>query len=197
MTTVHSFPPIVDRSSHTLILGSMPGVASLRAVQYYAHPRNAFWPIMGALFGAGPEKSYDERTAILLARGIAVWDVVKLCTRRGSLDSAIVDSTVVTNDFDSLLGEFPSIRRIVFNGAKAETSFVRHVAPSVRDVAVRRLPSTSPAHASLSFDRKLDAWRTIAQPRPAISGSYGRDEGHQENDDEHDRVDRRNRNPRP
>jgi TDG/mug DNA glycosylase family protein len=175
----------------------MPGVASLKAAQYYAHPRNAFWPIMGALFGAGLDKSYDERTAILLARGIAVWDVVKLCTRHGSLDSAIVESTVETNDFDSLLGEFPSIRRIFFNGAKAETSFVRHVSPSVRDVAVRRLPSTSPAHASLSFDRKLDAWRSVAQPLPEISRSSSRDDRNRENDREHDRVDRCHRDSRP
>jgi TDG/mug DNA glycosylase family protein len=146
MTTVHSFAPIVDASAHTLILGSMPGIASLDAGEYYAHSRNAFWPIMGAL----------------TTNGIAVWDVLKLCTRHGSLDSAIVESSIETNDLAGLLDEHRSIERIFFNGAKAQNSFQRYVAPLQRTLTTVRLPSTSPANASLSFERKLDAWRVIA-----------------------------------
>lgn len=162
MTTVHSFAPIVDVSAHTLILGSTPGIASLDADEYYAHSRNAFWPIMGALFGAGPSVPYEHRTSILTTNGIAVWDVLKLCTRHGSLDSAIVESSIETNDLAGLLDEHRSIERVFFNGAKAENSFQRYVAPLPRTLTTVRLPSTSPAHASLSFERKLDAWRVIA-----------------------------------
>lgn len=161
MTTVHSFAPIVDKSAHTLILGSMPGVASLTADQYYAHPRNSFWPIMGVLFDAGPALPYAERTAALRRNGIALWDVLKLCTRRGSLDSAIVESSIETNDFDGLFDDHRSIDRIFFNGAKAESSFRRYVPPLRREVTMVRLPSTSPAHASLSFQQKLTEWRAV------------------------------------
>ena len=163
MTTVHSFAPIIGTSAHTLILGSMPGVASLAAHQYYAHPRNAFWPIMGELFGAGLSVPYEERTEILLRSGIAVWDVLKLCTRHGSLDSAIVESTIETNDFASLITAHASIERIFFNGAKAESSFRRYVRPTqaVSQIDFVRLPSTSPAFASMSFERKLESWRSI------------------------------------
>ncbi|RRQ27681.1 DNA-deoxyinosine glycosylase [Rhodococcus sp. Eu-32] len=161
VTTVHSFPPIIDRSAHTLILGSMPGVASLTANQYYAHPRNAFWPIMGDLFEAGPSVPYEERTTVLQSHGIAVWDVLKLCTRLGSLDSAIEESSIVVNDIDTLIREHPTIERIFFNGAKAEASFLRYVTTPQSPIALVRLPSTSPAHASMTYERKLDAWRAV------------------------------------
>ncbi|WP_245865857.1 DNA-deoxyinosine glycosylase [Rhodococcoides kyotonense] len=162
MSTVHSFPPIVDHDAHTLILGSMPGVASLAANQYYAHPRNSFWPIMGDLFGAVPSVPYHERAAALRRHGIAVWDVLKLCTRHGSLDSAIEESSIVVNDVESMMQEHPSIDRIFFNGAKAESSFLRYVAPTTQSATCVRLPSTSPAHASMSYERKLDAWKAVA-----------------------------------
>lgn len=167
MTTVHSFAPIIDSSARTLILGSMPGAASLAADQYYAHPRNAFWPIMDELFGAGRSVAYEERTGILLRNGIALWDVLKLCTRHGSLDSAIVESSIETNDFDALIMAHPSIDRIFFNGAKAESSFLRYVVPTqtVQHLDLVRLPSTSPAFASMSFDRKLESWRSIQTDR--------------------------------
>ena len=164
MTIVHSFPPITDRAAHTLILGSMPGTASLDANEYYAHPRNAFWPIMGRLFDAGPAVPYATRTDILLHHGVAVWDVLKLCTRTGSLDSAIVDSSIVVNDFSAFLSSHRLIERIFFNGAKAQTSFLRHVRPfsSPTSPTLIRLPSTSPAHASMNFEQKLKAWRVVA-----------------------------------
>lgn len=174
MNVVHSFAPIVDRNATTLILGSMPGVASLEAQQYYAHPRNAFWPIMGSLFGAGPDLPYDARTARLRSHGIAVWDVLKLCTRQGSLDSAIVESSIVTNDFDGLFAEYASIDRVFFNGAKAAESYRRYVGKpeTLPHMSFTRLPSTSPAHAALSGDAKIRAWSAALRPAPA-SGSAG------------------------
>ncbi|MFI8564982.1 DNA-deoxyinosine glycosylase [Rhodococcus sp. NPDC078407] len=169
MNVVHSFEPIVSPGATTLILGSMPGVASLAAQQYYAHPRNAFWPIMGTLFGAGPELPYDERTDSLRGHGIAVWDVLKLCTRAGSLDSAIVESSIETNDFNTLFAENPGIDRVFFNGAKAAESYRRYVATElpVPHVQFRRLPSTSPAHASLDLAAKTQAWATAFSRGPA------------------------------
>lgn len=161
MTSVHSFPPIVGDGARILVLGSMPGLRSLAADEYYAHPRNAFWPIMGSLFDFDPARPYTERINVLQVHGVAVWDVLKLCTRNGSLDSSIVESSIVTNDFATFLRDNPSIDRIYFNGAKAESTFLRHVAPLTKNISMSRLPSTSPAHASSTFENKLDAWRSI------------------------------------
>ncbi|OZC44873.1 DNA-deoxyinosine glycosylase [Rhodococcoides fascians A21d2] len=169
MNVVHSFEPIVGPGATTLVLGSMPGVASLAAQQYYAHPRNAFWPIMGTLFGAGPELPYDARTERLRDHRIAVWDVLKLCTRAGSLDSAIVESSIVANDFESLFAQQPNIDRVFFNGAKAAESYRRHVATGLPlpRVEFTRLPSTSPAHASLDLAAKTRAWASAFSRGPA------------------------------
>lgn len=155
---------MIGECPRILILGSMPGVASLSAQQYYAHSRNVFWPIMGELFGAAPSLPYSERVNVLSCSGVAVWDVLELCTRHGSLDSSIVDSSIVPNDFARLFRDHPTIDRVFFNGAKAESSFLRHVGALVlgRSVPMIRLPSTSPAHASMSFDAKLSAWRAVA-----------------------------------
>lgn len=164
MTVVRSFPPVADASAETLILGSMPGVLSLRANQYYAHPQNAFWKIMGDLFGAGPGRPYAERLLRLQQQRIALWDVLKLCTRSGSLDSDIVESSIVVNDFATLFRAHPRIRRVFFNGSKAEASYKRYVAPQLAlpQLAFARLPSTSPAHASLRYAEKLERWRALA-----------------------------------
>ncbi|MBY4131428.1 DNA-deoxyinosine glycosylase [Rhodococcus fascians] len=169
MNVVHSFEPIVGPDATTLILGSMPGVASLAAQQYYAHPRNAFWPIMGTLVGAGPELPYDARTERLRSSGVAVWDVLKLCTRAGSLDSAIVESSIVANDFESLFDVHPTIARVFFNGAKAAESYRRYVATgwTLPGVEFTRLPSTSPAHASLDLVAKTEAWASAFSREPA------------------------------
>src|SRR3954468_8036690 len=98
-TSIRSFPPIESRAARALVLGSMPGAASLRAGQYYAYRHNAFWPIMGALFGAGPEIPYGKRIAILRRAGLAVWDVLASCAREGSLDADIDEGSIVPNDF--------------------------------------------------------------------------------------------------
>ncbi len=139
----------------------MPGEASLQAGQYYAHPRNHFWPILGALFGFDPAMPYARRMRALGEARVAVWDVLQSCERPGSLDSRIVRDSIEPNDFAALFARCRGIRRVCFNGAMAEESFRRHVLPTLdaRALEFVRLPSTSPANASVSYARKLDAWR--------------------------------------
>jgi len=164
-TRARSFPPLARRDARVLILGSMPGAESLRRRQYYAHPANQFWPIMGALFDAGRELPYAERVNRLLDRGIAVWDALKHCERDGSLDSGIRRDSEVVNDFAKFFGRHRSIRAVFFNGGKSETVFSREVRARLGARAEQlrcvRLPSTSPAHASLPRAAKLKAWRSI------------------------------------
>jgi double-stranded uracil-DNA glycosylase len=165
MPRARSFPPLARADARVLILGSMPGEESLRQRRYYAHRHNLFWPIMGALFGAGPELPYAERVAALTARGVAVWDVLKSCERAGSLDGSIVPHTERPNDFARFLDDHPRIGAVFFNGAKAHSAFTRHVLPRLGARAARlrlgRLPSTSPAHAGMPRAAKLRAWRKI------------------------------------
>jgi TDG/mug DNA glycosylase family protein len=155
---VRSFAPIAAPDARILILGSMPGVASLEAGQYYAHPRNAFWPIMGALFGAGPDLPYAERVGRLKDCKVAVWDVLQSCEREGSLDTAI--RAEAPNDFAAFFAAHPGIRTIGLNGGKAAASFRKHAASHLPPgAAVSLLPSTSPAHAARTFDQKCALWR--------------------------------------
>lgn len=148
-----------------LVLGSIPGVASLSAGQYYAHPQNRFWPIIGRMLGFDPANTpYAERAAQLLAAGIALWDVLQSCERSGSLDSAIRRETQRVNDFAVFFAAHPKIRAVYFNGAHAAQVFARFVQPNLPealDLQFVRLPSTSPAYASLSFEDKLAAWQQI------------------------------------
>ena len=166
INTVTSFNPIVGPGARVLILGSMPGVASLKAQQYYAHPRNHFWPIMAAVTGLDVAAPYSERVDALTRAGIAVWDVLQTCVRPGSLDSAIQPGTRVPNDFATLFAAHPGIRRVCFNGAEAHNSFRRHVLPGLQlsRLGVVRLPSTSPAHA-VAFTLKLAAWHAALVPQ--------------------------------
>lgn len=151
---------MADASARVLVLGSMPGLASLDAARYYAHPRNLFWPITGALLGFDPQLPYAQKLGHLTAAGIALWDVVGECVRPGSLDARIEAASVVPNDIAALLVRFPSISHIRFNGAAAETLFRRHVTPTLPTTpTLLRLPSTSPAHAAMDFEAKLGAWR--------------------------------------
>ena len=164
---VHSFPPVTEKSVTKLILGSMPGKASLKANQYYAHPRNIFWPVMQTLMIVRPNLSYAMRCKELTRNKVALWDVLKTCTRTGSLDSDIVESSIVPNDFESFLRAHPQIRAIYFNGAKAESLYVRHVIPKLSSafagIAMTRLPSTSPANASISLSDKVARWKVVGQ----------------------------------
>lgn len=163
MSLVRGLPPIAAPDARVLVLGSMPGAASLAAGQYYAHPRNAFWPVMSALFGFDPRAEYAERVARLQAVGVAVWDVLACCQRRGSLDAAIDLASAQPNDFRTFLAAHAQIRRLYFNGAAAEAAWRRLVLPQGAWAALPRwrLPSTSPAHASLSLARKIEAWRVL------------------------------------
>lgn len=156
---LHTFGPSVSSRCRVLILGTMPGVASLRAGQYYAHPRNQFWDLMGDLFGAGRDLPYARRLARLRAAGIALWDVVAECERAGSLDAAIRGEK--PNDLAGLLRRNPRLHTLVFNGQPAERLFRRHFparAPALRRVV---LPSTSPAHAARSLAAKRRAWSRL------------------------------------
>ena len=155
------FPPIAAPGARILILGSMPGRASLAAGEYYAHPRNAFWPIMGTLLGFDPVLLYPERAARLAAAGVALWDVLHACTRPGSLDTAIDRDSVEPNDFAALFAAQPGIHHVFFNGSAAAALFRRHgqLPPGATGT---RLPSTSPAHAGRNFAAKLAAWQAVA-----------------------------------
>lgn len=157
---VYSFPPIARADARVLILGSMPSVASLRAGQYYAHPQNAFWRIMGEIAGVAREMPYEVRARRLVARKIALWDVLKTCVRPGSGDSEIVEDSIVPNDFAGFFAAHRRIRRVLFNGSKAEQAFRRYVLSSLDiELDYTRLPSTSPAHAARTYKQKLAIWR--------------------------------------
>ena len=156
-----SFPPIADPDARVLILGSMPGKESLRAMQYYAHPRNVFWQIMGALLGAGPDIAYEARTQKLKAAGIAVWDVLASCVRESSLDSDIEVDTLLVNDFEFFYGTHPKITDVFFNGAIAEKFYRKHIQPQYTALNYQRLPSTSPAHAGMRYAQKLQTWEAV------------------------------------
>ena len=162
---VCSFPPVASRGARVLVLGSMPGAASLQAGRYYAFPGNAFWPIMGELFGAGADVAYARRMLMLKRAGLALWDVMASCLREGSMDADIDEESIVPNDFNAFFAGHPLVRHVFFNGAKAEACFHRYVRPRLadRELQFTRLPSTSPAHASLSLAHKLRAWRAVAR----------------------------------
>ena len=156
------FPPIAGPGASILILGSLPGQKSLEMRQYYAQPQNGFWRIMGALFGAGPSLPYADRLARLIECRIAVWDVLAAGERLGSLDSAIVSATAVSNDFAAFFERQPEIEQVCFNGTKAADLYRRLVLPTLparaAGLETRLLPSTSPAHAARSFAVKLALW---------------------------------------
>ena len=159
---LQSFPVVADANAEILVLGSMPGVRSLQQQKYYAHPQNAFWPIVNEIFQLDPTLGYDARLVALQAHRFALWDVLKHCVRDGSLDSSIQTDSIVPNDFASLFEQCPNIKRIAFNGQKAEQLFLRHVQPKLKlpaSLSLVRLPSTSPAYAAMRFEQKLDCWR--------------------------------------
>ncbi len=152
---LQGLPPVLSRSTRLLVLGSFPGVASLQAQQYYGHPRNHFWPLLGAIWGVDlVALPYRQRLAELRRRGLGLWDIYASCRREGSLDQAIEDAEF--NDLASLRHRAPALRLVVHNGGESARA-MRHVA--ALGYPVLRLPSTSPANASWSFERKCAAWR--------------------------------------
>lgn len=162
---VQGFAPESRSGARVLVLGTMPGVASLAANRYYAHPRNAFWPIAAALLDFDVALPYEARIAALNAAGVALWDVLAACERPGSLDAAIAAKSAQPNDFSGFLAAHPSVFRVCFNGGSAQALFRRHVLPGLagigRDLEYVALPSTSPAHAAMPYAAKLQAWRAI------------------------------------
>ncbi len=165
MSLQTGFPAIADKHARILILGSMPSVKSLEKQQYYAHPRNAFWPIMLALFNIDKELNYQQRCQCLVKNNVAVWDALKSCQRQGSLDQHIDTSSMIANDFNLFLQQHNQIQTIFFNGAKAEQVFKQHVVPNLdkpfKQLSQTRLPSTSPAHAAMTFEQKCQQWQQI------------------------------------
>ena len=152
--------PLVSKQTRLLILGSFPGVASLQAQQYYGHPRNHFWPVLSAILGSSHgnicASSYEDRSKWLLENKLGVWDVYASCEREGSLDSAICAATL--NDFACLKNLCPNLQAIAHNGGE---SFKHAKHTQLLGLPVHKLPSTSPANASWSFERKLAAWREV------------------------------------
>jgi hypoxanthine-DNA glycosylase len=159
--------PIVSADADALILGSLPGRKSLEMQQYYAHPQNTFWKLVAAIFDAESSLPYTRRVKILTANRIALWDVLAAAERPGSLDSSIVSASARANDFASFYRAHPHIRRVLFNGRKAEELYYRFVMPGLSaDFAGLRyvpMPSTSPAHAGMTFAKKLERWKTIKE----------------------------------
>ena len=154
------FPPVVAADTRLLVLGSLPGEASLAAGRYYAHPQNAFWRLMGEVIGEDiAALPYDDRLAALLRHRIGLWDVVGEATRSGSLDAAIRDAT--HNDLATLVETLPELRMVAFNGGKASTDGRGLLAAQADRLRLVTLPSSSPAHASLRFVEKAVAWSVL------------------------------------
>ncbi len=158
---VRSFAPIADARARILILGSMPGVESLRRQQYYAHPHNRFWPLLGELLGFDAHARYETRARALIRSRVALWDVLKHCERTGSLDSSI--RAGMANDFARFFSAHPAIQVVFFNGLTAEASYRRLVLPGLAGKTLRyeTLPSTSPANAGISLAKKKRVWAQI------------------------------------
>ena len=152
-------PPVISRQARLVILGSFPGVASLQARQYYGHPRNHFWPLLSAIWGIDlAALPYRQRLAELRRRGLGLWDVYASCRRAGSLDQAIEDAEF--NDLASLRRRAPRLQLVAHNGGESARA-MRQIL--TLGLPVRKLPSSSPANASWSFERKLEAWRAAFQ----------------------------------
>ena len=171
------FRPVASTDSRVLILGTLPGPVSLEKRQYYAQSRNAFWPIMGELFGAAPELAYGERLRKLQQHRVALWDVCHSAYREGALDASIDQQSIVPNDLARLLRSHTAVRLICFNGQTAGKLYRQLVLPglpaTLRGIACETLPSTSPAHAAMRFEQKLARWRIVRRAAGRIGGRPG------------------------
>ncbi|NML44232.1 DNA-deoxyinosine glycosylase [Ramlibacter sp. G-1-2-2] len=155
------FPAIARADARILVLGSLPGQRSLACSQYYAHPRNHFWRIASEVLGVPLDAPYEARLQHLLDRRVALWDVCAAARRRGSLDADMEAASVVPNDFAAFFAAHPAIERVGLNGQHAAKLYRRLVVPNLPEKlrsAWTALPSTSPAHAAMSFEQKRDAW---------------------------------------
>ena len=160
---LHSFPPVINTHTRVLIIGSMPGTASLQAQQYYAYPHNQFWKIIFDVFENGrPPQNYEDKLHTLLKHRLGLWDALAACTRPGSLDSHI--KTPTPNDFPALFTQYPAVHTLLFNGQAAARYFKRFYGWELPCKTLLILPSTSPAHASLSYTQKLALWKKGLPP---------------------------------
>lgn len=156
MDIIKSFQPIVDSSTTTLILGTMPGVTSLQKYEYYGYPQNQFWRIMFTIFDKLPiPADFEDKINLIQQNNIGLWDVLQACERQGSLDSKI--KNYIENDIPALLKNHPQITKILFNGKESQRYFMRAFG-EIDGIQYFGMPSTSPAY-TLKFDDKLKVWR--------------------------------------
>ena len=166
MTQVHSIEPIIGRNPRIIILGSMPGIISINASQYYANPCNLFWMVLADLFDININCSYESKVQQVQQLPVIIWDTLKSCHREGSLDSKILSTDLEANDIGSLLKQFPTVQVIAFNGAASAKYFDRLVKPQLskeQNVEFFKMPSTSPANAGMKQQLKLDIWRRLCR----------------------------------
>jgi TDG/mug DNA glycosylase family protein len=167
MHEISGFDPIAAPDARVLILGSMPSKVSKAKEQYYGHPKNAFWIIMAQLFGAETDLCYGLRKGVLMTNGVAVWDVLKTCYRVSSLDGDIEMDSIVVNDFNAFFSGHENIRNVFFDGTIAEKIYRKYILPTLPErfdyLVYHRLPSTSPANATLNLTQKMEAWQEIKQ----------------------------------
>jgi hypoxanthine-DNA glycosylase len=165
MNTKQGFSTVAHTNAKILILGSMPSAISLDKQRYYAHPRNAFWPIMTQLFQFPENLGYGDQLIALKNQQLSLWDVIQSCERQGSLDSQINKPSIIANNFALFFQQHRQVRHIIFNGRCAEQEYHRRVVPNLatkfQTIPYTRLPSTSPAMASLTFQQKLTQWQII------------------------------------
>lgn len=165
MISINGFDLLGNDSAKVLILGSIPSVTSLAEQQYYAHPRNVFWPVIMSLFNDSQPFDYLQAKQVLQAERIAVWDVLKSCERKGSLDASIKKSSIQVNDFITFFKRFNHIEAVVFNGGAAESLYQKNVYPLISMMGLSlqyiKLPSTSPAYAAMCYKDKLLAWAVL------------------------------------
>ncbi|MBQ8475536.1 DNA-deoxyinosine glycosylase [bacterium] len=164
MNNCRSFKPSIDKNSKILILGSMPGVKSLEYQQYYAHPQNRFWRVMGNICNEAklPEFDYETKLKTLLKNNIALWDTIKTCKRKGSLDLDITDET--PNDIKKLLKQYPNIKAIYLNGNKSYSAFKKYFPDLLEKYTCHKMPSTSPANARYSLEKLTNEWKFLMLP---------------------------------
>jgi hypoxanthine-DNA glycosylase len=160
VTFKHSFPPVVNEHTRVLVLGSLPGEASLAQSQYYAHPQNRFWHLIGDVIGVAlPGMAYEARLQALLDHRVGLWDVIAKAKREGSLDSRIRDHA--TNDLAALVAGLPNLVAVAFNGGTAAKIGMKALAESRRSLNLVKLPSSSPAYAAVPYADKLRAWEAL------------------------------------
>ena len=163
---------MVDSRCRLLVLGSLPGVRSIEMQQYYAHPQNGFWTIMGAVLGVVLKGDYEQRCRTLQTAGVGLWDVLRSSHRKGSLDAHIAADSAIPNDINGLLQRYGGTKALAFNGQKAGELYRRFIAGSQsRTLHTIQLPSSSAAHAAMTLDEKIEHWSRLREYLPQTKGA--------------------------